>query len=292
LIAFGPESLHAMRDPIVYRVHLLISEFKTPVFAPFTIASYVLPVAFALFFFVRRAGVLRRKEFVPVIFFSLLLLILFLFALWQKRWTGLFQVAWIVFAAAAVIHETRWLDSRNWLVFRPAFLALIAIPWLCNMAQPLIFPMGLIDNIELRNAIALYKELQPRIKNDHLNLLGSVNYGPLLYVWSGGRIHGVESLYWENKDGIRAAYEILGSIVPERSGQILSRRAIDFFYAQPAIFTPSYYAWIRYGSSDPEIVRQTTSEKIFQDHFPGVRLIAHLTTPGSPIQCLLYQWNP
>jgi len=262
---FGPQSIHAMRDPVMFRLHTFIAEFLPPEINILIFPYYMAPSFLAVYALARNRPQWLQERFRPVIFMAVVVLGLTCAALLEFRWLGLFQVATVNLVAAIFFYES---VGKHEVVPKSLMTLLLRVLIFCTAIEPLVVPGGRVG--PLMDSVVLYRALQPHLAAGSITVLGALDCAPELYAWSDGKIRCVDSSYWENLSGVRAAFDSLAARDPAESIKIFHDRAVDFLALRPGAL--EHYADIRYGSTDPALVASMTASRIVAGEFPGAKL--------------------
>jgi hypothetical protein len=269
-LLLGPPSVHALRDPLMFRLHTFIPEFMPPIVDPLSIPFYIVPGFLAVYAVARHRAQWPEKKFSGIMFMAALVLGLTLAALLETRWTGLLQAATVILVVALVLYHDGKTASRPSLIPVRLSIGLLTLLIFCTALEPVLRPAGRVG--PLPESVSIYRALKPEMVARPLIILGAMDSAPELYAWSGGRIRSVDSSYWENKAGVHAACDALAALDTATASKIFRDRAVDYIAVQPG--RVDYYVALRYGVSDPELDSATTVSRLVRNEFPGAILNA------------------
>ena len=274
----GPAEWHALRDPLMQRLHLFIDEFQ-PYLRTFAAAPWletfrnfgVLPLLVAAAPFLAGEKRTTPGEW-PVLGMALLpALGGAALMLWQTRWMYFFAAASLGLAVVVVAILGRQQFQRGrpaaWFVVLAAALA----------AQPLLFLRQDLQDIHVRDIgrERVGELISPLLQRQFAQGLRALNTNGTFRVMAGphmaarlhayGGIPDVDSYYWENLDGLRAAAGFFAAADDAEALRIVRERGITHAVLPPSPELVRMFSVVQHGSVSEAGERASLAGRMLAD---------------------------
>ncbi len=261
LLLFGPSHWHAMRDPLMQRLHEYIDEFRpyrTAYLGAFWINAFkdfgVLPffVVLAPFLVSEKKTTLQEwaalwMTFLPALAYALL-------TLWQIRWMNFFAVSSLLLAVFMLVifwrHQKQ--DGRVAFWFYPLVLVIAgqSVYFLNLHLKDIVFrdisrePMGELIAPILQRQFA--EKLGAMDTNHTIRVMAGPHLAARLHYYGG--IPCVASYYWENLDGLRDTVDFFATDDDQKALRIAQDREITHVVLPPSPSLVGMFYYVKHGA--------------------------------------------
>lgn len=275
LLFLGPSEWHAMRDPMMQRMHRFIGEFRPyqtiVAAAPWRTTFFnfgLLPafVVLAPFLTDEKRTTLYEwaalwMAFVPALAFAGL-------TLWQSRWMNCFAASSLLLAVVTL--SILWRDQNAKGRVAPWFYALTA----AVAAQSLLFAGLQIQVLQFRDLTkARIPELtSPILKRQFAGKLGALDTNGTFRLMAApdmaarlyffGHLPSVASYYWENLEGLRAAASFFATDNDEEARRIAQERGITHVVLPPINDVARMLYYVKNGYSSEAGARDSMAGRL------------------------------
>ena len=277
LLAWGPNDWHAMRDPLMQRLHQYIDEFR-PYATAYPGAFWwnvvkdfgLMPLGVAgvaILAWHRRTLPPERSVLAMVLVVAMGYAAL---TLWQARWLNFFGGTGLLVAVVAMPVLWRWHGQTG-----HAGLGLLAV-LLALVGQAGYFLHLQAQDILLRDISReqIGELIAPILQRQFAEKLGAMDPGRTFRVMGGphmaarlhyyGGIPNVASYYWENLDGLKAASDFFGGADDEEALRIVRARGITHVvlpYSAPLV---GMFHYVKTGKPSEEGARASLGGRLLE----------------------------
>lgn len=277
LLALGPAEWHAMRDPLMQRLHVYIDEFR-PYGTAFSGAFYwnvvrdfgLVPLFVAATVWLARQKTLRPPERAALGMAVVVALGCAALTLWQARWMNFFAGTGLLAAVVGVTIWGQW-QARNgrgagW--FR-AGMVLLAV-------QALAFGWAQRSDLHLRDLSheRVGEWIAPILQRQFAEKLGAKDTNGTFRVMGGphmaARLHyyggmpNAASYYWENLDGLRAASDFFGGTDDQEALRIVRERGITHVVLPPSAELVGLFHYVKTGNASAGGARASLGGRLLE----------------------------
>lgn len=260
LLAFGPTGWHAMRDPLMQRLHRFIDEFR-PYRAAYPGACWrnafrdfgLLPLFLVPAPWLAREERSTLHEWAALWMAFLASLVYAALTLWQARWMNFFAVSSLLLAVITLAilwrHQIRKGRVTAW------FYVLVA----ALVGQSAWF-LGLqFRDIHVRDIsrVRVGELISPMLQRQFAEKLGAMDTNHAFRVMGGphmaarlqyyGHVPSVASYYWENLEGLRAAADFFAAENDEAALRVVEERGITHVVLPPSADIARMFYYIKNG---------------------------------------------
>jgi hypothetical protein len=277
LLALGPAEWHAMRDPLMQRLHGYIDEFRPygtafpGTFGWNVVRDFgVVPLFVAGAVWLARHKELRPPERAALGMAGVVALGYAALTLWQARWMNFFAGTGLLAAVMGLSVWGPWQiragRGPGW--FR-AGLALLA-------AQALAFGWAQRSDLHLRDlsrervgewiAPMLQRQFAEKLAakdtNGTFRVMGGPHMAARLHYYGG--VPNVASYYWENLDGLKAASDFFGGTDDQEALRIARERGITHVVLPPSAELVGLFHYVKTGNASEAGARASLGGRMLE----------------------------
>jgi hypothetical protein len=260
LLVAGPVEWHAMRDPLMQRLHRFIDEFQ-PYLTTYAAAPWLETFRnFGLLpLFVAAAPFLAGGKRTTPPEWAALWMALFAalghaaLMLWQTRWMNFCAASSLLLAV--VVLAILWRQQTERGRVATWFFVLVA----AVAAQPLLFLKQNLQDIHVRDIARerIGELISPMLQRQFAQALGALDTNGVFRVMAGphmaarlqyfGHVPDVDSYYWENRDGLRAAADFFAAETDAEALRIVRERGITHAVLPPSAELVRMFHAVKHG---------------------------------------------
>ena len=275
LLALGPAEWHALRDPLMQRLHHFIDEFHPYLWtyraAPWkeTFKNFgLLPLFVAAGLFLAGEKRATTCDWATLWMTLLASLAYGALTLWQTRWMNFFAAASLLLAVVVLTILWRMQSQRGGVA--AWFAVLVA----AVAAQTVFFLKQNLQDIHLRDISRerVGELISPILQRQFAQGLGALNTNGAIRVMAGphmaarlwyyGRIPDVDSYYWENLDGLRAAADFFAAQSDDEAWRIVRTRGITHAVLPPSAELVQMFYAVKNGATSEAGARSSLAGRM------------------------------
>jgi|BioPla2DNA2_1021312.scaffolds.fasta_scaffold08851_4 hypothetical protein len=260
LLVLGPPEWHAMRNPLMQRMHHYIDEFRpyaaiySDAFWPNLLRDFGVVLLFmaVAVWLVRRKGISPSERAALVMALVVAMGYAALTLWWQARWMNFFGACGLL--ATTVVLSVFWSRQRRNHLMGVWFLLLVLAGQSAYSVHWHFQDISRRDISRVRIGELIVPMLQRQFaeklaaldEDGAFRVMGGPHMAARLHYYGG--IPNVASYYWENLDGLKAASDFFGSTDDQEALSIARERGITHVVLPPSASLIGMFHYVKTGN--------------------------------------------